>query len=85
MQLGEHEEAAQGLNLLRKLESSDASPMATAYGSYDWMMMVMDSSPEAHPCSRPLKTLDLFPTKTTGLKNECSSTAKSSSCLTSTF
>ncbi|KAF8667575.1 hypothetical protein HU200_052777 [Digitaria exilis] len=36
-------------------------------------------------CRRPLKTLDLFPTKSTGggLKDECSS-SKSSSCSTST-
>jgi len=34
-------------------------------------------------CRRPLKTLDLFPTKSTGLRDECSS-SKSSSCSTST-
>ncbi|CAN6330238.1 unnamed protein product [Urochloa humidicola] len=34
-------------------------------------------------CRRPLKTLDLFPTKSTGLKDECNS-SKSSSCSTST-
>jgi hypothetical protein len=42
------------------------------------------SSDELPPCCRrPLKTLDLFPTKSTGLKDECSS-SKSSSCSTST-
>ncbi|CAA6654845.1 unnamed protein product [Spirodela intermedia] len=35
------------------------------------------------PCCRPLKTLELFPTQSTGLKEECS-TSKSSSCSTST-
>ncbi|KAK8447101.1 hypothetical protein SEVIR_8G020500v4 [Setaria viridis] len=42
------------------------------------------SSDELPPCCRrPLKTLDLFPTRSTGLKDECSS-SKSSSCSTST-
>uniref|UniRef100_A0A0E0MIK8 Homeobox domain-containing protein n=1 Tax=Oryza punctata TaxID=4537 RepID=A0A0E0MIK8_ORYPU len=38
------------------------------------------------PCCRPLKTLELFPTKSTsgGLKEDCCSSSKSSSCSTST-
>jgi len=35
-------------------------------------------------CRRPLKTLDLFPTKSTGLRDEYCSSSKSSSCSTST-
>ncbi|RRT63206.1 hypothetical protein B296_00029890, partial [Ensete ventricosum] len=42
------------------------------------------TKPNRQTCStRPLKTLDLFPTKSTGMKDECSS-SKSSSCSTST-
>jgi len=90
---GPEELATQGMNLLCKLETSEASPPTTssAYnGGCDWMMMMMgeSSGPDhAHheypSCCRPLKTLDLFPTKSTGLKDECS-TSKSSSCSTST-
>uniref|UniRef100_A0ACD5XPY6 Uncharacterized protein n=1 Tax=Avena sativa TaxID=4498 RepID=A0ACD5XPY6_AVESA len=41
--------------------------------------------PPPWPCCRPLRTLELFPTKSTGggLRDECSS-SKSSSCSTST-
>ncbi|VAI16387.1 WUSCHEL-related homeobox 3-like isoform X3 [Triticum dicoccoides] len=42
-------------------------------------------TPPPWPCCRPLRTLELFPTKSTGggLRDECSS-SKSSSCSTST-
>ncbi|TVU00006.1 hypothetical protein EJB05_52178 [Eragrostis curvula] len=63
----------------------------------DWTTMSMEPNCSASPgssddgfplppcCRRPLKTLDLFPTKssTGGLRDECSS-SKSSSCSTST-
>jgi hypothetical protein len=41
--------------------------------------------PPPWPCCRPLRTLELFPTRSTGgsLRDECSS-SKSSSCSTST-
>ncbi|KAJ3680846.1 hypothetical protein LUZ60_015335 [Juncus effusus] len=63
-----------GLNLVGKLDSNE-DPMAGNTSSDEWTAMP--------PCCRPLKTLDLFPTKSTGLRDECSS-SKSSSCSTST-
>ncbi|ONK62387.1 uncharacterized protein A4U43_C07F3350 [Asparagus officinalis] len=77
------QETSQGMNLLSKLEKGEASPPKMSHG-YDYMMMMMmESSHDAHPCCKPLKTLDLFPTKSTGLKDECS-TSNPSSCSTST-
>lgn len=78
--------ANKGLNLLCKLETGGreetqarANNMEHGYG---WMVK-MEGDSAVPPCCRPLKTLDLFPTKSTGLKDE-GSTSKSSSCSTST-
>ncbi|XP_010910753.1 WUSCHEL-related homeobox 3 [Elaeis guineensis] len=78
--------ANQGLNLLCKLETGGREETPTTahnmeYG-YEWMAK-MDGGSAVPLCCRPLKTLDLFPTKSTGLKDE-GSTSKSSSCSTST-
>ncbi|CAL9080812.1 unnamed protein product [Musa textilis] len=78
----------QGMNLVGKLEAGEGQeeePAASdAVYTQPWMTL-MDGSAAAAvpPCCRPLKTLDLFPTKSTGIKDECSS-SKSSSCSTST-
>ncbi|WOL12543.1 hypothetical protein Cni_G21310 [Canna indica] len=69
----------QGLNLLCKLESKGEDqylPNSEAYAS-EWMA-TMDV-PHTNPtCCKPLKTLDLFPTKSTGVKEE-GNTSKSMS------
>ncbi|KAH7677957.1 Homeobox domain-containing protein [Dioscorea alata] len=77
--LGGAQDADQAMNLLSKLEAQGrdgvigpASGFGISYG-YD-----------VHPCCRPLITLDLFPSKSTGLRDECSSSSKNSSCSTST-
>nr|XP_009388641.1 PREDICTED: WUSCHEL-related homeobox 3-like [Musa acuminata subsp. malaccensis] len=81
----------QGMNLVGKLEAGEGQeeePAASdAVYTQPWMTMMDGSAAAATavppPCCRPLKTLDLFPTKSTGMKDECSS-SKSSSCSTST-
>ncbi|CAL9202103.1 unnamed protein product [Musa hybrid cultivar] len=81
----------QGMNLVGKLEAGEGQeeePAASdAVYTQPWMTMMDGSAAAAAavppPCCRPLKTLDLFPTKSTGMKDECSS-SKSSSCSTST-
>ncbi|KAG1371625.1 WUSCHEL-related homeobox 3 [Cocos nucifera] len=83
---GPQEAIAQGLNLLSKLktggqEETQAMASNKKYG-YEWMVK-MDAGLAVPVLCRPLKTLDLFPTKSTGLKDECS-TSKSSSRSTST-
>ncbi|KAH7667735.1 Homeobox domain-containing protein [Dioscorea alata] len=84
-----HQDAnQQAMNLLSKLEAEGISEMATTSSSMnydnDWMTMMMAGNTGIiPPCCKPLKTLDLFPTKSTGLRDECS-TSKSSSCSTST-
>nr|BAJ14111.1 PRESSED FLOWER a [Juncus wallichianus] len=74
-----------GLNLVGKIDTNetlgDQYPTA-GIASDDWTAM-MDHNTGLPACCRPLKTLDLFPTKSTGLRDECSS-SKSSSCSTST-
>ncbi|XP_073014504.1 WUSCHEL-related homeobox 3-like [Typha latifolia] len=83
---GAIQEALRGSNLLGKLDKSwrDAASSATHNATFgkEWMV-VMGMGSEMPPCCRPLQTLDLFPTKTTGLKDECS-TSKSSSTSTTT-
>ncbi|PKA49032.1 WUSCHEL-related homeobox 3 [Apostasia shenzhenica] len=84
-----HEETRQimGMDLLGKLETGggsreEASSSGTSTATYggQWMMTM-----EASGSGQPLRTLELFPTKsTTGLKAECS-TSKSSSCSGSTY
>ncbi|KAF3329939.1 PRESSED FLOWER a [Carex littledalei] len=79
-----HEVTVPGLDLVGKLDSVetlDEDPTA-GMAAEEWMA-TMDFSASLPPCCRPLKTLDLFPTKSTGLKEDCSS-SKSSSCSTST-
>ncbi|THU45327.1 hypothetical protein C4D60_Mb02t16720 [Musa balbisiana] len=77
----------QGMNLVGKLEAGEGQeeePAASdAVYTQPWMTMMDGSAAVPPPCCRPLKTLDLFPTKSTGMKDECSS-SKSSSCSTST-
>ncbi|KAJ4779310.1 WUSCHEL-related homeobox 3B [Rhynchospora pubera] len=51
------------------------------HANHDWMMVVGSES-AAPSCCRPLKTLDLFPTKSTALKEECTSSKSASSCTT---
>ncbi|WOK96930.1 hypothetical protein Cni_G05638 [Canna indica] len=96
--LNYQEVTAQGMNLVGKLEAGGAEAQeedeATAYNSQPWMTMaavttMMDGNCSGggggHPCCRPpLKTLELFPTKSTGMKDEYCSSSKSSSCSTST-
>ncbi|XP_038980001.1 WUSCHEL-related homeobox 3B-like [Phoenix dactylifera] len=82
-----HQEAtAQGMDLVGKLEAvgtEEEDPMTSAMGfEHEWMATMSVGSPVS-PCFRPLKTLDLFPVKSTSLKDECSP-SKSSSCSTST-
>ncbi|KAK8943134.1 WUSCHEL-related homeobox 3A [Platanthera zijinensis] len=95
---GLHEQRSEGLDLLRKLEiecppqgeegssSTSASSGTSLRCSCEWMKMVDPSFGErTPPCcgiSTP-RTLELFPTTSTGLKDECS-TSKSSSCSAST-
>ncbi|XP_062203287.1 WUSCHEL-related homeobox 3A-like [Phragmites australis] len=62
------------------MEHCNANCSAAASGSSDEGGAGLQLPP---CCRRPLKTLELFPTKSTGLKDECSS-SKSSSCSTST-
>ncbi|KAG1365714.1 WUSCHEL-related homeobox 3 [Cocos nucifera] len=87
-----HQEAtSQGMDLVGKLETvgteeeeeEEEEPMTSAMGFEQEWLATMDVSSPVPPCCRPLKTLDLFPIKSTGLKDECSS-SKSSSCSTST-
>ncbi|KAK1270143.1 WUSCHEL-related homeobox 3 [Acorus gramineus] len=82
------QQAAQVINFLSKLETTgrdDAErlppppPPPIPY-NHEWAAMIELGGAA---CCRPLKTLELFPTKSTGLKEECS-TSKSSSCSTST-
>ncbi|KAM0953640.1 putative transcription factor homeobox-WOX family [Dioscorea sansibarensis] len=79
LQQGGAQDADQAMNLLSKLEAQGkdgvigtASGFSISYG-YD-----------VHPCCKPLITLDLFPSKSTGLGDECSSSSMNSSCSTST-
>ncbi|KAK8928602.1 WUSCHEL-related homeobox 3B [Platanthera zijinensis] len=85
----------QGMDLLRNLEGRDcggggqeASSSTSRFissGSYEWAATTLKfetNSGESATCCRSLKTLELFPTKSTGLKDECS-TSKSS-CSAST-
>ncbi|MQM17247.1 hypothetical protein Taro_050218, partial [Colocasia esculenta] len=85
------QEAPEAMNLVSKLETCEredesersSAACSVSYGQ-EWMMVTGTSSAvPVPPCCRPLKTLELFPTRSTGLKEECS-TSKSSSCSTST-
>ncbi|XP_058111003.1 WUSCHEL-related homeobox 3B [Magnolia sinica] len=76
------EEANQVMNFLCKLEtpkSEETERPAVGYG-HDWMVM-MDVGPA--PCHRPPRTLELFPIKSTGLKEE-NNTSQLFSCSAST-
>ncbi|KAJ0978473.1 hypothetical protein J5N97_013969 [Dioscorea zingiberensis] len=86
------QDANQAMNLLSKLEAegmTEAAASTSSMNTYEneWMLAMManasGSTGGIPPCCRPLKTLELFPTKSTGLRDECS-TSKSSSCSTST-
>ncbi|KAH0470646.1 hypothetical protein IEQ34_000369 [Dendrobium chrysotoxum] len=86
---GGFQEPRQGLDLLRKLETcssrDEASPSGSSSLMYgcEWTAMIREpNSGESSMCCHSLKTLELFPTKSTGLKEE-SSTSKSS-CSAST-
>ncbi|CAA7389539.1 unnamed protein product [Spirodela intermedia] len=89
LQQGCYQDAPEVMNLVGKLETCGrddgterpSAGCSASYG-YEWMM-VTEASSAVPPCCRPLKTLELFPTQSTGLKEECS-TSKSSSCSTST-
>ncbi|CAL9085620.1 unnamed protein product [Musa acuminata var. zebrina] len=64
----------QDANSVCKMEAGDAeeaSSTSDATLRHESMAMV-------DAACRPLRTLDLFPTKSTGLKDECSTTSKSS-------
>ncbi|XP_040380594.1 WUSCHEL-related homeobox 3-like [Oryza brachyantha] len=64
------------------------APAAAAMVDYCSIASASESAADmaVPPCCRPLKTLELFPTKSTagGLKEDCCSSSKSSSCSTST-
>ncbi|KAG1337956.1 WUSCHEL-related homeobox 3B-like [Cocos nucifera] len=81
------EATTQGMDLVGKLETvvtEEEEPMTSAMMGFEHEWMATKSIGSAvPPCCRPLKTLDLFPVKSTSLKDECSS-SKSSSCSTST-
>ncbi|KAK8961583.1 WUSCHEL-related homeobox 3A [Platanthera guangdongensis] len=95
---GLDEQRSEGLDLLRKLEiecppqgeegssSTSASSGTSLRCSCEWMKMVdpsfLEGTPPCCGISTP-RTLELFPTTSTGLKDECS-TSKSSSCSAST-
>ncbi|XP_065049763.1 WUSCHEL-related homeobox 3B-like [Musa acuminata AAA Group] len=73
-------DATQGLDLLCKLETKGDQVTALTNSSlngHEWLAK-MDIHSTNPPCCKPLKTLDLFPTKSTGLKDECT-TSKSRS------
>ncbi|CAL9127028.1 unnamed protein product [Musa textilis] len=75
-----HQDATQGLNLLCKLETKGDEVTAltnSTLNGHEWLAK-MDIHSINPPCCKPLKTLDLFPTKSTGLKDECT-TSKSRS------
>lgn len=79
-QLGGAQDADQAMNLLSKLEAEEGQDgiIGTANGigiSYGYGV---------HPSCRPLIALELFPCKSSGLRDECSSSSKNSSCSTST-
>ncbi|XP_065025072.1 WUSCHEL-related homeobox 3-like [Musa acuminata AAA Group] len=70
----------QDANSVCKMEAGDAeeaSSTSDATLRHESMAMV-DAAWAVPSCCRPLRTLDLFPTKSTGLKDECSTTSKSS-------
>ncbi|XP_074577786.1 WUSCHEL-related homeobox 3-like [Curcuma longa] len=74
----------QGMNLMGKLEAAQGHLAEEGEElAYNYMSAGSCSSAGMPCCKPPLKTLDLFPTKSTGMKDECSS-SKSSSCSTST-
>ncbi|CAL9078354.1 unnamed protein product [Musa textilis] len=71
-----HLESNGGLNLLEKMEIGNAEEAPeTNYEAFghDWTSMMM------LPNRRSLRTLDLFPTTSTGLKDECATSKSSSS------
>ncbi|XP_020107894.1 WUSCHEL-related homeobox 3-like [Ananas comosus] len=76
------QEATFGPNYCCKLDhgkSEGSFATNTEDFGYEWTTK-MGSDSAIPPCCRPLKTLDLFPTKSTGLKDECN-TSKSPSCF----
>ncbi|KAI0498241.1 hypothetical protein KFK09_021482 [Dendrobium nobile] len=85
---GFQEPASHGLDLLRRLETGGNQEEATSSSNgstwpcgCEWMTLMDPSFGERRP---PPKTLELFPTTSTGgLKDECS-ISKSSSCSAST-
>ncbi|XP_020583099.1 WUSCHEL-related homeobox 3B [Phalaenopsis equestris] len=88
---GFQEPRSQVMDLLRRLEtaggpqeeaSSSSSADTLLRCGCEWMTMMDPSFGEPPSCKLP-KTLELFPTTSTGLKDECS-VSKSSSCSAST-
>ncbi|KAJ0979397.1 hypothetical protein J5N97_014871 [Dioscorea zingiberensis] len=77
LQQGGSQDAEQAMNLLGKLEAEGRDGVV---GTTSGIACGCDV---VHACCRPLITLDLFPSKSTGLRDECSS-YKNSSCSTST-
>ncbi|XP_020114319.1 WUSCHEL-related homeobox 3-like [Ananas comosus] len=78
----------QGMDLVGKLGAGESSEeeSTNAYDHQEWMTMMglsCTASTSLPPSCKPPKTLDLFPLKSSGLKDECTS-SKSSSCSTST-
>ncbi|XP_068644911.1 WUSCHEL-related homeobox 3-like [Aristolochia californica] len=82
---GGMEEASQVMNFLCKLDASEREEVGkqpVTYGQ-DWMVMMgMGSSPT--PFCRPLKTLELFPVKSSGSLKDEGSTSKTTSYSCST-
>ncbi|XP_073009195.1 WUSCHEL-related homeobox 3A-like [Typha latifolia] len=85
-----NEATDQGMDLVGKLEDGKNHEQEAAAASsvhmaneQEWMTLMDLSIASSPPCCRPPRTLDLFPIKSTSLREECSS-SKSSSCSTST-
>ncbi|CAL9053256.1 WUSCHEL-related homeobox 3B-like [Musa acuminata AAA Group] len=76
-----HEVSSQGMNLVGKLEAIQGQEEEPTGRNVLYAQPC--GSTDGRPCCRPLRTLDLFPTKSTGMGDECSS-SKSSACSTST-
>jgi hypothetical protein len=55
------------------------------HAQYHELMMVMGTERTTPSSRQPPMTLNLFPTKSTGLKEECTSSKSSSSCSTTHY
>ncbi|KAE9463494.1 hypothetical protein C3L33_04599, partial [Rhododendron williamsianum] len=58
-------------HLPERCEVGEDKPMARTYGR-DWMIMLDLAPTSPNSCSRPLKTLELFPVTATGLRDTTS-------------